>query len=816
MIGDIRYALRMLVKSPAFSIVAFLAIALGIGVNTTIFGVVNSLLLRPLPVGHPEQLVQIYTLDARNGRAPSSYLNYLDFAEENRVFTGIAAYQFVPMGFSGGSETTNIYGQIVSGNYFSLLEVNPILGRAFSPEEDSTPNGYPVTVLAHRFWKKIGADPEIVGRAVTLNGRKFTVIGVAPPSFTGTDVGVAPDLWVPMAMRAWVTPGTQDWYENRRALMLNLIARLKPGTTIPAAEAQMKTVARQLEEAYPEFNEDRTVLLSSLEAAKTQGIGGPGNENAIESVSLLLLVAAGSILLIASANVANLLLARATTRQREMAVRLALGAGRGRLVRQLLTESVLLALIGGIGGIILAYWLGDVLLALVPVTPVPLALDPAPDLRVLSYALLMALLSGVVFGLAPALQTARRDLTQGLRERATTAGGGMKRWNLRNFLVVAQIAASLILLIGSGLFLKAFHQAQAIDPGFRTQNLALISFDLNLAGYNGPRALQTIRQLIEQVKQNPQVKTVSAGEWVPLGFGGIGKTIFVEGRDSTADRNRRFANVGTITPAYFETLGITFLKGRKFTETDSEKKPARVAIINETMAKQLWPNEESIGQRFRFFQSEPLEVVGIARDIKAVTLGETPTPMVYLPLSEAPKGAITLFLHTSGNPGPILAEVHRIIRALDPHIPIVYEKTVAEHMAFALWPSWMGAVLLGAFGLLALVLASMGVYGVMAYSVSQRTRELGIRMALGAQSHEVVQLVLRQGMGLAAIGLLIGLIAASLATRLLAALLYGVNPIDPTVFIGVTVLLGLSALAACYFPARRAVKIDPVVALRFE
>jgi len=816
MIQDIRYAARMLVKSPAFFVVAFLAIALGIGVNTTIFGVVNSLLLRPLPVGHSERLVQIYTLDARNGRAPNSYLNFLDFAEQNTVFTGISAYQFLPMGFSSAGETTNIYAQIVSGNYFSLLEVNPALGRAFLPEEDTTPNANPVAVLSHRFWKKIGGDAGIIGNTVTLNGQRFTVIGIAPANFTGVDVGVAPDLWVPMAMRAWVTPGAADLYENRRALMLNLVARLKPGVTLPEAEAQMKTVARQLQQAYPEFNEDRSVILASLEAAKTQGIGGPGNDNAVQNVSALLLVAAGSILLIACANVANLLLARATTRQREMAVRLALGAGRGRIIRQLLTESLLLALIGAVGGVVLAYWLGDVLLALVPTTPVPLALDPSPDLRVLFYAMLLAVLSGVVFGLAPALQTARWDSTQGLRERASSGGRGASRWNLRNLLVVAQIAVSLLLLIGSGLFLKAFHKAQAIDPGFRTENLALLTFDLNLAGYDNPRAVQTVRKLVEEIRRTPQVRNADAGEWVPLGFGGIGKTIFVEGRDSAAELNRKFASVSTITPGYFETLGIVFLEGRKFTERDGEKNAAPVAIINEAMARQLWPGANAIGRRFRFFKTEPLEVVGIARDIKVVSLGEMPTPMVYLPLREAPKGAVTLFIHTAAEPGPILTEARRIVRTLDTNIPIIYEKTIADHMAFALWPSWMGAVLLGAFGLLALVLASMGVYGVMAYSVSQRTRELGIRMALGAQSREVLQLVLRQGMALAGVGLGVGLLAAFGATRLLSALLYGVNPNDPTVFVGVTVLLALAAFAACYFPARRAVKIDPVNALRFD
>ncbi len=816
MIGDIRYAVRMLLKSPAFLIVAFLAIALAIGVNTTIFGVVNTLLLRPLPVGHSEELVQIYTQDARNGRASNSYLNYRDFAEENTVFSGISAYQFVPLGFANGTETTNIFAQTVSGNYFSLLQVTPILGRGFSPEEDSTPNAYPVTVLSHRFWKKIGGDEDIIGKTVTLNGRKFTVIGVASANFCGVDVGVAPDLWVPMAMRAWVTPGTQDWYENRRALMLNLIARLKPNVTLSEAEAQMKTVARQLRDAYPEFNEDRTVALVSLEAAKTQSFAGPGNENAIQNVSVLLLVAAGSILLIACANVANLLLARATTRQREMAVRLALGAGRGRILRQLLTESVLLALLGGIGGVILAYWLGDVLLALLPATPLPLALDPSPDLRVLSYAFLLALISGVIFGLAPAFQMARWDLTQGLRERASTGAGGSSRWNARNILVVAQIAVSLLLLIGSGLFLKAFHKAQAINPGFRTKDLGLMTIDLNLAGYNSARSLQTVRDVLEQLRRNPQVLGADAGEWVPLGFGGVGKTIFVEGRDSASELNRRFANVGAITPSYFETLGISFLKGRKFTEADMKKGSAHVAIINEAMARQLWPGEDAIGKRFRFFQSDALEIVGLTKDVKASSIGETPTAMVYLPLTEAPKGAITIFIHTASAPQSILAEARRIVRNMDTQIPISYEKTIAEHMAFALWPSWMGAVLLGAFGLLALVLASMGVYGVMAYSVSQRTRELGIRIALGAQASQVVRLVLRQGMGIAVVGLFIGLLAAFMATRLLVALLYGVNPNDPLVFSGVTVLLALAAYAACYFPARRVVKINPVIALRFD
>ena len=809
----------MLLKTPAFSIVAFFAIALGLGVNTTIFSVVNTLLLKPLPVGHAEGLVKVFTTDTHmRGNQVNSYLNFVDYAKDNSAFAGMAAYGFAGMGMTRGAETLNVAGFMVSGNYFDLLEVKPILGRGFLPEEDTTPNGHPVVVLGYRFWKKIGGDRGIIGSTITLNGRAFNVVGVAPPQFTGVDIGFAPDMWVPLAMHEWVNPTGQLWFEKRRALFLNIIGRLKPGVTISAAEAQMKTIARQLEQAYPDVNKERSIKLLSLESAKAQGLGGPGNENVAQNVSLLLLVAAGSILLIACANVANLLLARSTTRQRELAVRLALGAGRGRIIRQLLTESILLAVLGGIGGVVLAYWLGDVLLSLLPPTPVPLALNPEPDTRVLLFAFIVAIASGVIFGLAPALQTARWDLTQGLRERATAVGGGAaSRWSLRNLLVIAQVAVSLLLLIGSALFLKAFHSAQAIDPGFRTENLAILTIDPTLAGYDRTRGAQLARTIVDQVRRDPRVVNADLNQWIPLGFGGQGRTVIVEGRGDNDEHNRRLANISPITPGYLETMAIPLLRGRKLTEQDCEKTAARVAIIDETAARQFWPDENPMGRRFRFLvDNEPIEVVGIARNSKALTLGETPTPMIYIPFVELPDGGISVFVHTSSDPAAVLNEVHRIVRKVDTHIPITYEKTIRDHLAFALWPSWMGAVLLGSLGLLALILASMGVYGVMAYSVSQRTRELGIRMALGAQAQQVLQLVLRQGMSLAGIGLLLGLIVAFGATRLIATLLYGVNPSDPLIFIAVTGVLAAAAFAACYFPARRAVKIDPVVALRFE
>jgi predicted permease len=818
MIADIRFAFRMLAKYPAFSIVAFLAIVLGIGANTTVFGIVNTLLLRPLPVGHSEQVVKVFTTDNHiPGNQPMSYLNFQDFAKQNTAFTSMAAYTFAGIGMTRGSETLNVASLLVTGSYFELLQVKPALGRTFLPEEDSTPNGHPVVVLGYKFWKKIGGDPSVVGSTVTLNGHAFTVIGVAPSNFTGVDVGFAPDMWVPMSMHQWMRPGGDFWFDSRRALVVNAMGRLKPGVTISQAQAQMKTIARQLAQAYPDVNKERSVALMSLEAAKTQGIGGPGSENLARNVSLLLLVASGSILLIACANVANLLLARATTRQREMAVRLALGAGRGRIVRQLLTESILLGMIGGVGGVFLAYVLGDVLIALLPPTPFPIALNPHPDWRVLLFAFIIAILSGVIFGLAPALQTARWDLTQGLRERASTSGGAGSRFNLRSLLVVGQIAVSLLLLIASGLFLKSFYKAQAIDPGFRTQNLDLLTIDPLLAGYDKVRGLEVTRSILDQIRQDPRVAGADVNQWVPLGFGGAARTILVDGRDANDEHNRKFANFSPITPGYFETMGIPLLRGRKLTKHDSEKTAARVAIIDETMARQFWPNEDALGRRFRFIlENDPVEVVGIARNSKALTLGETPTPMVYVPLTTLPDGGVTVFVHTKGAPGAMLSEVRRIIRDVDVHIPITYEKTIRDHMAFALWPSWMGAVLLGSLGLLALVLASMGVYGVMAYSVSQRTRELGIRMALGAQSGQVLRLILRQGMLLAAVGLVLGLFAAFGATRLAGTFLYGVNPSDPVIFFGITFLLAMTALTACYLPARRALKINPVTALRFE
>ncbi|PYL21198.1 MAG: hypothetical protein DMF41_03390 [Verrucomicrobia bacterium] len=666
MIADLRFAVRMLIKYPAFSIVAFLALVLGIGANTTVFGIINALLLRPLPVGHSEGVVKVFTTDNHiPGKLSMSYLNFQDYAKQNTAFSSMAAYTFAGMGMTRGTDTLNVVGLLVSGNYFDLLQVKPHLGRTFLPEEDATPNGHPVVVLGYSFWKKLGADPAIVGSPITLNGHSFTVLGVVPAAFTGVDVGFSPDLWVPISMHQWVRPGADFWFESRRALLLNIIARLKPGVTMSEAQAQMRTIAKQLEQAYPDVNKERSIALMSLEAAKSQGLAGPTNENLARDVSLLLLVASASILLIACANVANLLLARSTARQREMAVRLALGAGRGRIVRQLLTESILLGVIGGAGGVILAYCLGDVLIALLPPTPFPITLNPQPDWRVLIFSFVVAVLSGVIFGLAPALQMARWNLNQGLRERASTGGGAVTRLNLRSLLVVAQIAVSLLLLIGSGLFLKSFYEAQAINPGFRTDNLDLVTINPVLARYDTDRALQVVRAILDQIRHDPRVAGADVNNWVPL-QGGEARTIVIDGRDPNDEHNRRFANYSPITPGYFQTMGIQLLRGRNFTQQDAEKNAAPVAIIDETMAKQFWPNEDALGRRFRFMiDKAPIEVIGIARDSKATTLGEVPVPMVYWPLKEITDAGITLFVHTTGAPSVMLSQIRQIVRDVD-------------------------------------------------------------------------------------------------------------------------------------------------------
>ena len=690
MLTDLRFAVRMLIKYPAFSLVAFLALVLGIGANTTVFGIINALLLRPLPVGHAEQMVKVFTTDNHiPGNQSTSYLNFQDYEKQNTVFSAMSAYTFAGVGMSRGNDTLNVGALLVTGNYFDLLQVKPSLGRAFLPEEDSTPNGHPVVVLGYKFWKKLGSDPAIIGSQVTLNGHSFTVIGVAPAAFTGVDVGFSPDLWVPMSMHQWVRPGGDFWWETRRALLLSIVARLNPGVPPSEAQAQMRTIAKRLEQAYPDVNKERSIALMSLEAAKAQGLGGPTNENLAQNVSLLLLVASASILLIACANVANLLLARSTARQREMAVRLALGAGRDRIVRQLLTESILLGVLGGVGGVILAYALGNILIALLPPTPFPIDLNPNPDWRVLIFSLLVAVSSGIFFGLAPALHVVRGDVQPHLASSGQGIGVGFRQGKLRAFLVVAEVALSIVLLIGAGLLMRSFLILTRVDLGFDPKNVLYFELawrDSYNFSWSDPASIVKVRtrknsvtrQLLERMKAVPGVLSAAeCDEEPPLKFDST--DVIIPGRPHV---ERWEARLESVSEDYFQTLGVPLLRGRDFSEDDVNA-GRYVMVINQAFARQYFPNEDPLGRKAKLaaldqaYRDAPrdtyFEIVGVVANYKSRDY-ENPSwqefPEAFIPYSVEMFYWRTIMARTSVNATSVLKGIAKEVQSVDSGVAI--------------------------------------------------------------------------------------------------------------------------------------------------
>lgn len=814
---DIRYALRLLAKSPVVSFVAALSLGLGIGANTTIFSLVNEVFLKPLPMAEPSRLVSIFTTDERNRQgffdfAPTSRLNLVDYREKNEVFEGLVAHAFVPLSLSGGTgEPEQIPGELVMGDYFSVLGAPVAIGRGFLPDEDAAPGAAPVTVLSYGLWqRRFGGDAGIVGKTVNLNGRAFTVVGVTAESFRGTNAIGGPQLWVPFAMYREVTSGfLRDNWDSRRALTFAATARLKPGATIEQASANMNAIAAALAQEYPNENAGRSITLVPLAQATLD----PGfRENALTAGGVLMVVV-GLVLLIACANVANLLLARAAARKQEIAVRLSLGASRGRLVRQLLVESLVLAAVGALCGLVVADSARAALMALRPPFLREDALSMALDARVLFFTALVAVATGILFGLAPALQFSRPDLATELKDRSSQPTGSRGRFTVRNALVVAQIALSLVALVGSGLFLRSLGNARQIDPGFDADKLAVLSFNLATQGLPLDASKERQQQILERVRGVPGIERAAYGGFAPLGGGGFARTLFLEGQDVTDPRAGRLVQINTLSEGYLETLGIALLKGRDFAATDTTDAP-RVVIINETMATRFWPDREALGQRFRFFgQAHVNEVVGIARDSKYNQLGEDPQPFIYQPLRQAPQANVTLHVR-SGNPPATLGTVRAVVQQMEPNMPLVGVFTMSDVFDQALWAPRMGALLLAVFGALALVLASIGVYGVMAYTVSQRTREIGIRLALGATTASVRSLVFRQGLMLTAIGVVLGIVGAVAGAQQVAQLLFGVNAIDPVTFIAIPLLLLLVASLAIYIPARRASRVDPVEALR--
>jgi predicted permease len=821
MFQDLRYGARMLLKHKGFTVVAVLTLALGIGANTAIFSLASALLLRPLPVPQPEQVVAVGRGDGMAD--PLSYPDFLQLRERGTTFSGLAVHTLTGLSFSDGDRSATVAGELVSANYFDVLGVRPALGRAFTPEDDRAPGAHPVAVVTHRFWQRhLAGDGGVIGKTILLNRRRFTVVGVAPAGFAGTNTPFAVDVWMPAMMLPQMMPNFAASLGRRRDELFSGLARLKPGVTLAQAEAEIETINRHLELADPRPGGEQadSVADRALKLSRVQGISIPHFRRMARVGTALLFAVVGTVLLIACANVANLLLARAAARRKEIAVRLALGASRARLVRQLLTESALLAALGAAVGLLFALWLNRALAAFEP--PLPgswnFELDLRLDAAALVFTLALSVVTALAFGLLPAWQASKPDLTAALKDEAGAEGRrAWRRWlNPRDALVVAQVAVSLVLLISAGLFIRSLHYARRIDPGFETKNRLTLELNLEMQGYDEAKVKAFARQAVERLAALPGVVSASAVNALPLGVRGEAAPVFVEGREVPARGREPYVEDQIVGPDYLRTMGTRLLGGRDFTARDAEGAP-RVAIINEAMARRLFPGEEAIGKRFRVGRPDaaPWEVVGVAADVM-FRLDEEPRPAMYRPLAQQGARWVTLVAHTAAAPQSLAAGFRREVQALDATLPAQEVKTLEAVVSFSLWPTRMAAGLLSAFSLLGLLLASIGIYGVMSYAVARRTREIGVRMALGARGTDVLRLILRRGVALTLTGTVIGLALALAAVRLLAGLLYGVKATDPLTFGLVSLFLIGVAVAACFVPARRATKVDPLVALRHE
>jgi predicted permease len=813
---DVRYSVRMLIKNPGFTILVVVCLALGIGATSAIFSLANTLLFRELPIDKPNEVVAI-NRGAGLG-PPASYLDYKDYRDNNKSFSGITATSTTPINFSNGEQTETILGEIVTGNYFTVLGINAASGRTFLPEEDMHRGANPVAVISHHFWeRRFNSDPNLVGKPVILNGQAFTVIGIAPKEFTGAMVMFNPDVWVPMAMQAQLMPTRPDWLDNRRADWLNMLGRLKPGVSIEQAKADLNLIDNQLAQAYPDVihaeSSSRELTLSH-----PTGIYIPHLRRLIGMVSTFLLALIGLVLLISCTNVMNMLLARATARHKEIAIRLSLGARRGRLIRQLLTESLVLALLGGIAGLAITIWLTRLMSAYRP--PIPPPYTFAPDLqldwRVLTFGLVLSLVTGLLFGLVPAVRASRPDLVLSLKDEVSPSTRRFRRFSLRNIIVVAQVAISLVLLISAALFVRSLQKMQGVDPGFRTDNAFLMSVDLDLQGYTKTKGRDFYRQLTERLKTLPGVQAVSLVNNFPLGPNNFNEMVLIEGQEAPREGDQIYIPTYFVDPGFFQMMDIPLVKGRNFTGQEQETSNG-VAIINERMAERFWPNEDALGKRFRFegVDGPLLEVIGIVRNSKIRSLGEAPRSVIYISNSQEYAAAMDILTRTSGDTAQTIAAARQEVRALDPNLPIKSVMTFDQVVDSSLWRERIGASLLAGFGFLGLVLTTTGLYGVIAYLVVRRTPEIGIRLALGAKPKTVVRMVVKQGFVLILIGLGIGLVLAFFVSRLLANALYGVVA-DPLPFLAMPVIIIFVGLLACYIPARRAAKLKPQVALRAQ
>jgi predicted permease len=808
---DVRYSLRMIAKAPGFAMIAILTLALGIGANTTIFSWINSALLNPVPgLASPSEVVALTLSKPGDNPFPFTYPDVEAVRDGQQSFTGITACNFALMSLTGKGKPERVWGMVASANYFEVLGVRPILGRGFLPVEDEKPGGAPVAMISYRLWQThFGANPDIVGQAIEINQHPYTIVGVTPAVFQGSQTGVRTEIWVPIMMEEQLVP-QGDLLHDHHYFWLLAFGRLKSGVAPEQAQEEMTLRLKREAKNYPEEHKGHdSVTVYPLWR-------NPFGLNYFLSTLLPMLMAiAGLVLLLACANVANLMLVRSMVRRREIAIRISLGASRWRLVRQLLVESLILALAGGVIALLITSWTAGTLMKFIPKTDFPVSLGIAVNRAVLLATLVISVLTGVIFGILPALRASGAAPVAVLKEDTGSASGGLRKARLASGLVVAQISLSLLLLICAGLFIRSFMSAQQINPGFNSHSVLIASYDLFTAGYSNASGAEFDRQLVAKLEALPGIQSVALSDRVPLGFGGGSTSVKPEGYVSQANESME-TQVAIITPNYFQTLQIPMVKGRDFTMQDM-KNSQRVVIVSEAFVNHYWPNQEALGKQLNSdLTHEWFTVVGVARDGKVNQLNEKPMPFLYLPLYQVYRPTMMVIVRTTGDPLAFGKTVDKTIHELNADLVVFDVTTLELREQIASFGQRVAGTFVGAFGLLALALAAVGIYGVTAYTTRQRTHEIGVRMALGAGKEDILRLVIGHGLRLTLVGVGLGLAASFALTRFLRSMLLGVTSTDVLTFSSVAILLCAVALFACFIPARRAMGVDPMVALRYE
>ena len=800
---DFRLAFRRLRQSPGFTAATILTLALGIGANTVTFSALNKLLLRPLPVERPEQL---FSLNSNRAEANQSYPNYKDLRDRNRSLAGLIGCRIAPVNMSQNANNAHVWGYEVTGNYFEVLGVRALLGRALAPADDQKIGAHPVVVLSYNTWQnRFAADPAIVSKTVKINGLDYTILGVMPRGFFGTELVFAPEFWVPIAMEPQIEPGNA-WINERYDWNLWTLARLKPGVTQRQAESDLNAVAAGMIRENPDLQNMRIQL-------STPGLMGQTLRGGVIGFAAVLMGLAALVLLIACTNLASLLLARSSDRRREVAIRLALGAGKWRLVRQLLVESFLLSLFGAAAGLLLTVWILDALASWRPPIDVPISMNFAIDQWVLAFTAGAALLTTLLFGLTPALQSARTDLISALKNAAITFR--LRRWQLREVLVASQIALSVVLLVSTVLVVRSLQRALTINIGFNPQGAVAVGFDLGLAGYDEAHGREFQRRLTERVSALPGITSAAFANSLPLSLDQSSTSIYAEGKPGPRPGQIAVANCYMVDPGYFRTMQTLLIAGRAFDARDRQGAPP-VAIVNQAFVARLFPNENALGQRFHCGNGGPFEIVGIAEDGKYFSLSDSSQPALFWPAFQHYNASTMVVARSPLAAAAVVRMIEQTVHQMDPTLPFFQAGSLDDHLRMPLLPARLAATMLGAFGILAIVLASTGVYGVMAYAVARRRREIGIRIAIGASSRQVMRLVLIRTSVLLGAGTVLGALVALAVGDQFSPILYGVSPKDPVTFALAALLIAAVALASAWIPARRATLIEPASALREE